>query len=479
MRTHLSLPIVLLSLAFLATPSAQAQAPVSGVHVTHSRIVSGELQTVTVSALDLAGHALARAAVSATVTYSGARPVRYSAAKTNTKGLSVISFHVPTVKKQLRAWVRVTVSNGFLSIPLSGSFLVLPASSVPKPVGTPTVTPTPTTPTASPSLVLVARAIPPDVQAPNPAWLVVYVHTPSGTDSGNAPVDAEILFREGSLHLAAMTDDHGVATIRVDTTAIRANETVEVGLVARWKGMVGTGATELVVQSAPLAPTATPTPTPLPPTPTPTLAPLAPVPTPTNSPVPTATATPTIVPTATPTATATPSPTATNTPTATATATRIPTPVPACPGTLDGCRQAVVNMINQARAQYGVTGVVLNSRQSSGAGQCVGSQGHSQAMADSGSIWHYNSSYPAASFPNDICVSGSTAAENVGQCSQGNELEDLQCIHDLMMSEPYSPGCSGSHICNILSSDFGGVGIGIVQAGGSTYLTEDFVGGGT
>lgn len=143
-----------------------------------------------------------------------------------------------------------------------------------------------------------------------------------------------------------------------------------------------------------------------------------------------------------------------------------------------------MNLINDSRAkysaQYGLNlrPLGLNAIQSAGTGSCVGSIGHSQAMAESGFIWHTNPNYPAASFPNNLCDAQgiSAAAENVGVFSSGDELKDLQGIHALMMSESWSPGCVGNHICSILSAQYTQVGIGIYQSGGSTWLTEDFTG---
>lgn len=99
-------------------------------------------------------------------------------------------------------------------------------------------------------------------------------------------------------------------------------------------------------------------------------------------------------------------------------------------------------------------------------------------MAQSGNIWHVNSSYPAASFPNNICVATSSAGENVGQFSSGNELNDLQQIHNLMMSEQHDATYCATyinHACNLLSASFHQVGIGIYFNAGRTWLTEDFL----
>lgn len=141
--------------------------------------------------------------------------------------------------------------------------------------------------------------------------------------------------------------------------------------------------------------------------------------------------------------------------------------------------QAMLNIINTTRSQSGLSPLTLNITQSNGTATCAGSYGHSVAMAQSGNIWHVNSAYPAASFPTNICVATSTAGENVGQFSSGNELNDLQQIHNLMMSEQHDAAyCSTyiNHACNLLSGSFHQVGIGIYYNAGRTWLTEDFLG---
>jgi len=142
----------------------------------------------------------------------------------------------------------------------------------------------------------------------------------------------------------------------------------------------------------------------------------------------------------------------------------------------------MLNLMNSDRAnfaqQYNITilPLALSPGQSSGIGSCVGSYGHSTAMAKSGSIWHENPDYPDASFPNNICVAWNYVGENVGEWSTGNELTDLTNLEQAMYSEPKAPGCIGNHACNIVSTQFTRVGIGIFVSGGTTWLTEDFIG---
>ena len=119
----------------------------------------------------------------------------------------------------------------------------------------------------------------------------------------------------------------------------------------------------------------------------------------------------------------------------------------------------------------------LDMTQSNGTGSCVGSIGHSQAMAASGQIWHVNPAYPRASVPNNFCESTTMWGENVGMAS-GPEWSALQTITNLMMQEPHSAAMCATqdnHACNILNPAFRRVGIGIVVSGGATWLTEDFL----
>jgi hypothetical protein len=136
--------------------------------------------------------------------------------------------------------------------------------------------------------------------------------------------------------------------------------------------------------------------------------------------------------------------------------------VASCPRAA-GCTILVVRLINHERSSVGLPPLVLSRVQSRGRGSCVGSMGHTLAMAQTGSIWHTNLAFPRASFPHNICLALGPVGQNTGE----------------MMSEPHDrAACAGlpNHACNILSPLFRYVGIGIEFAHGSTWLTEDFVG---
>lgn len=492
---------VLLAVAVtLLTPLATTAQTggVSNAYLAHGVIHAGQADTLVVVARDLAGNPLAGAAVTATVRY-GTRQQTLYLPHTNGQGKTWLTFRPAGSITRAAARVSVTINNGYLHIPLSTHFSIVTTATRP----------------AQPALVAIARALPTSVTVPNPIWVVIYAHERSGRGLVGARVSAVAAFREGSVHAAGVTDSSGMATLRINTGVVRVNERVRVVTTVRWRQESATAATQFQVSKPaaaavrlpaptpspatplPPPPTASPTPTltPLPtptvtPTPTPTsvspvflAAPAAtPTFTPTTTPMPSATATSTLVPTPTatllPTDTPTPTPTETPTDTPTPYPTATSTPTPNCPGSQSACMQAVLNMLNSTRVQYGVQPLTLDLTQSSGTGSCVGSYGHSLAMQQSGYIWHDNPQYPQASFPNNICGYGSTVmsgAENVGMNSAGDELKELQYIHDLMMSEPHSPGCTGNHACNILNSQYRRVGIGIVYSGTTTWLTEDFV----
>jgi uncharacterized protein YkwD len=149
----------------------------------------------------------------------------------------------------------------------------------------------------------------------------------------------------------------------------------------------------------------------------------------------------------------------------------------ACSGALSECTTAMLKILNADRAQYGLAKLTLKPSQSVGKATCVGSYGHSQAMAKSGAIWHVNAQYPRASFPNSICVHFMHAGENVGESSSGNADGDLKTLEAMMMAEPHSKSACAStvnHACNILNPEFHQVGIGVYYANGATWLTEDF-----
>jgi uncharacterized protein YkwD len=280
------------------------------------------------------------------------------------------------------------------------------------------------------------------------------------------PVQAVASFGEGVVQASGTTDTGGVATLRVDTTIARASQSVHITASATWKGQTVFGSTDVAL-TVPAQPTPTPAPSQIP-----------------TVPAPTATIPPTLT---APIITDTPAPTAAPFPTDTATPIPTDTPVPTAtlPTTCNGqsCMDAMLQIINNTRAQYGLSPYSLDLTQSNGTATCVGSIGHSEAMQQSGSIWHVNPAYPAASFTNNNCYYGGInsppVGQNVGVMSNGSEMNDLIGIHNLMMSEPHDAAtCATSinHACALLSTTYHRVGLGILFVNGVTWLTEDFIG---
>jgi uncharacterized protein YkwD len=149
----------------------------------------------------------------------------------------------------------------------------------------------------------------------------------------------------------------------------------------------------------------------------------------------------------------------------------------ACTGALNQCSRLALKFVNLQRVRNGLSKLSLKPEQSAGTGSCVGSFGHSEAMARSGAIWHINAQFPKASFPNSICVHFLHAGENVGESASGNVDGDLLALANLMMSEPHTKSdCASNvnHACNILNPAFHHIGIGVYYAAGATWLTEDF-----
>jgi hypothetical protein len=76
-------------------------------------------------------------------------------------------------------------------------------------------------------------------------------------------------------------------------------------------------------------------------------------------------------------------------------------------------------------------------------------------------------------FPDDICYPTRAMGENVG-ASGGSKWNAIMAVYGLMMSEPYTPGCTGNHKCSLLSPVYTHIGIGFSLGGGQWYQSEDF-----
>lgn len=141
-----------------------------------------------------------------------------------------------------------------------------------------------------------------------------------------------------------------------------------------------------------------------------------------------------------------------------------PQSVTSCDTVHTGCAGALLRVINADRARHGAPPLALSWTQS----HC--SKKHSVHMAAEGFISHDQ-------FPADVCIPYTTGAgENVGQYGMTSEWSDLVGINNLMLSEPWSPGCTGNHACNLRSTQYTTIGIGIYYTTSGAWLTEDFTG---
>jgi hypothetical protein len=150
-----------------------------------------------------------------------------------------------------------------------------------------------------------------------------------------------------------------------------------------------------------------------------------------------------------------------------------------CPRSEMGCEQVVLRLLARDRAQVGLPPLIRAAVESRGRGVCVGSYGHSLAMAASGYVWDTNPSYFRASFPNNICVRSRYSGQNSGGYHGGSLAHDLKALNAMMMGEPHDAAtCASStnHACDIMDPAFRYVGVGVYRAHGSTWLTEDFLG---
>lgn len=137
------------------------------------------------------------------------------------------------------------------------------------------------------------------------------------------------------------------------------------------------------------------------------------------------------------------------------------------------CAAWMLAIINRDRTRAGLQPYSLNAVESTGSGRCAGAYGHSVHMAHQGTVSHDQ-------FPGDICASSiRRAGENVGVYGSGTVTIGLTMLEAMMLGEPHDAAtCAtqSNHACNILSKQFRQVGIGIYDAAGSVWLTEDFTG---
>lgn len=151
----------------------------------------------------------------------------------------------------------------------------------------------------------------------------------------------------------------------------------------------------------------------------------------------------------------------------------------ACQASGKYCRKALLQTINYDRIAMGLKPYAMDWHELYGFNGCVGTRGKTLAMAESGFIWHVNSSYPQASFPTNICGFGTmtpygfigAAAENVSDTT-GTEWQAALQSYNQMKGE----GKNGGHFQNLFSSTYTSVAIGIRNNNGTYYIAEDFEG---
>jgi uncharacterized protein YkwD len=130
----------------------------------------------------------------------------------------------------------------------------------------------------------------------------------------------------------------------------------------------------------------------------------------------------------------------------------------------DMFQQQLLSLINTSRAGGGLPPYNFSQTQSNGTGSCIGSIGHSEHMAQTGTLAHDQ-------FPADICLTFSSAGENICEWP-GDEATAIANCHQAMMAE----GPSGGHYQNIMNPRFTTIGLGLVEYNGVLWLTEDMIG---
>lgn len=140
------------------------------------------------------------------------------------------------------------------------------------------------------------------------------------------------------------------------------------------------------------------------------------------------------------------------------------------------CNLALVDLIDKDRVRASRTPLTLDLGQTYGVlGEganrgCVGSQGHSKAMAKTGRTWHSDRHHKRASFPRDICGDAHGAGENVARAS-GTEWAAIRAVEASILKE----GPGGKRYKHLFSERYRRIGVGIARRGTTYYVTEDFL----
>lgn len=116
----------------------------------------------------------------------------------------------------------------------------------------------------------------------------------------------------------------------------------------------------------------------------------------------------------------------------------------------------IVNLINQARTQHGLTPLAVDDRLTEAARK------HTELMVRHAALSHQLEGEPAPQ----------TRVNNEGVSSdaQGENVDLNQTVagaHDALMHSP-------PHRANILDPDYNAIGVGVIRAGDKVWVTEDF-----
>jgi hypothetical protein len=143
-----------------------------------------------------------------------------------------------------------------------------------------------------------------------------------------------------------------------------------------------------------------------------------------------------------------------------------------------GCKRAIVAMLNQDRALYGVSPIALSLSMSNGIkGGCIGALGHARHLEQVVIDFSLFGQYAHDQFPADVCGTYRGASENAGVAQGFPKWDAFLQIDQGMMGEPYEEGCTYDHKCNILSRSMDRVGVAVVKrSDGTVFVVEDFSG---
>lgn len=142
------------------------------------------------------------------------------------------------------------------------------------------------------------------------------------------------------------------------------------------------------------------------------------------------------------------------------------TPQEACAATGTECLRMLTNHINADRARHGAGPLTFSWPASRGNASCIGAFGHARHMAAMEQISHDQ-------FPSDVCFPWASVAENVGEAGGSKEQAILADLAQ-MLSEPWTPGCTNDHACNLRNPAYHHLAAGLARgADGNWFISEE------